>query len=48
MPLHGMAYVFWILSMLPIVAGLWRTVRGGLGRLEQNHGPFHDHPTTAS
>lgn len=25
--LHGMAYAFWLLSMLPIVAQLWRMVR---------------------
>ena len=34
--LHGAAYVFWALSLLPIMIELWRIVRTGLAHLEQN------------
>jgi cytochrome c oxidase cbb3-type subunit I len=33
--LHGIAYLLWSLSMLPIVAALWRIVRDGLVRLDE-------------
>ena len=32
--LHGTAYLLWAISMLPIVADLWRTTRKGFTRLE--------------
>lgn len=32
--LHGTAYLFWTLSMIPIVLTLWRIVRDGLARLD--------------
>ena len=32
--LHGTAYVLWALSMLPIAADIWQTVREGLSKLE--------------
>ena len=32
--LHGAAYALWALSMLPIVAEIWRIVRAGLERVE--------------
>ncbi len=34
--LHGAAYVCWTLSMLPVVLDLWRIVRVGLARFEQD------------
>jgi hypothetical protein len=33
--LHGMAYALWTISMLPIIVEIWRIVRHGLARLEQ-------------
>jgi cytochrome c oxidase cbb3-type subunit I len=33
--LHGMAYALWTISMLPIIVEIWRIVRNGLARLEQ-------------
>lgn len=35
-PLHGIAYVLWTLSALPIVAELWRIVRAGLAHQEKD------------
>ncbi|MFO7682834.1 MAG: hypothetical protein R6X34_22575 [Chloroflexota bacterium] len=32
--LHGAAYLFWTLSLIPIVLTLWRIVRDGLARLD--------------
>jgi cytochrome c oxidase cbb3-type subunit 1 len=36
-PLHGIAYVLWTLSALPIVAELWRIVRAGLAHQEKDN-----------
>jgi cytochrome c oxidase cbb3-type subunit I len=33
-PLHGTAYVFWVISLVPILAQLWQVFRAGLGQLE--------------
>ena len=33
--LHGAAYLFWTLSMIPIILTLWRIVRDGLARLDE-------------
>lgn len=32
--LHGTAYLFWTLSLIPIVLTVWRIVRAGLARLD--------------
>ncbi len=32
--LHGMAYLLWTLSLIPIILSLWRIVRQGLGAME--------------
>lgn len=34
--LHGAAYLFWTLSMIPIVLTLWRIVHDGLARLDDD------------
>lgn len=34
--LHGVAYVFWVLSMLPMTVEVWRIVRRGVTRLDTN------------
>ncbi len=34
--LHGTAYALWLVSMLPILIDLWRIMRAGLTRLEQD------------
>lgn len=36
-PLHGIAYVLWTLSALPIVAELWRIVRAGVAHQEKDN-----------
>lgn len=36
-PLHGIAYVLWTLSALPIVAELWRIVQAGVAREEKDN-----------
>lgn len=37
--LHGVAYLLWTLSMIPVVVNLWRIVRSGLARLEDGATP---------
>lgn len=32
--LHGLAYLLWVIALLPIVTQLWRIIRTGLARLE--------------
>jgi len=32
--LHGTAYTFWLISMIPILIDLWRITRAGFARLE--------------
>jgi hypothetical protein len=34
--LHGAAYTLWSVSIIPIVVELWRIVRDGLTRLDEN------------
>ena len=34
--LHGMAYVFWTISLIPIILTLWRIVREGMAGVDQN------------
>lgn len=36
--LHGTAYAFWVMSLLPIVLQLWRIARAGWARLEKQSG----------
>jgi hypothetical protein len=37
--LHGMAYAFWVASLVPIVLQLWQLARAGWARLEGEHNP---------
>ena len=34
--LHGIAYLLWVISLLPILVDLWKTTRDGMSRLEQD------------
>lgn len=34
--LHGMAYLFWTISLVPIILTLWQIVREGMARVDQN------------
>ncbi|MCA9996633.1 MAG: hypothetical protein KDE56_12830 [Anaerolineales bacterium] len=37
--LHGLAYLLWVIALLPIVNQLWRIIRTGLARLERDVTP---------
>ncbi len=38
-PLHGTAYAFWFVSLIPIAVEIWRIFRAGIAGLERRAGP---------
>lgn len=41
-PLRGIAYAFWIVSLIPMAVAVWRIIRVGLANLEEENEDFYD------